>query len=54
MNISGSRAWNAGKIMLPFLLALLVVFSGCSSSKHVGKGKPGQVPCPCEKRSNRK
>jgi hypothetical protein len=54
MNISGSLARYSGKIMVSLLLALMVIFSGCSSSQHTSKGKHGQVPCPCEKRSNRR
>jgi hypothetical protein len=51
----GSLAKHAGKIMVSVMLALLVIFNGCSSSSHhVTKGKPGQVPCPCEKKSNRR
>jgi len=52
MKRSGSLTNYRGKIMLPFLLALLFIFVGCSSSHHVAKGKHGQVPCPCEKKSN--
>jgi hypothetical protein len=54
MNRSGLKAGHLGKIVFPFLLVLLVIFSGCSSSQHAAKGKYGQVPCPCEKRSNRR
>jgi hypothetical protein len=52
MNKSGSLPGYTVNIMLSILLALLVIFNGCSSSHHVTKGNPGQVPCPCEKKSN--
>ena len=29
----------AGRSILPFLFALLVIFTGCSSSHHAAKGK---------------
>jgi hypothetical protein len=37
-----------------FLIASLFLQYNCSSSYHAGKGKKGMVPCPCEKRHNRK
>jgi len=54
MNESGLTARHVYKSMLIFFLTLLVIFSGCSSSHHASKGKPGQVPCPCENKSSRR
>jgi len=42
-------------IILPLMLiTLLAIQSSCSSTGRIGKEKRGMVPCPCEKRNNRR
>jgi hypothetical protein len=42
------------QLAILILVTLLAFEAGCASSYKGIKGKPGQVPCPCEKKSHRR
>jgi hypothetical protein len=43
------------RMIIPLMMIAFLIFqSSCSSTGKIGKGKPGMVPCPCEKRNQRR